>query len=396
MELRGMLRSLDLSRPNQVAGRIASQSLLLVSLALACAGGQTISFEPARSFGAGISGRLLSGDWNGDRKTDVAALGGSRISLFEGDGVGNLRLATELDIEANVVAAADVNSDGRTDFLVLTHWADPLSAGNQELLVFLSEGEFRFAPPVRARPKGRPWIGFEVADLNQDGKPDLLVFPNGLYVSVLLGNGDGTFSDPLGTQVFFSFFLAVDDFDQDGLPDLLAGDWSGILQIQFGRGDGTFQPETVSVAGARAIYGWCGYGVADVDGDHKPDLWIGDEMWCPGLDLFRGSGRATFDTLSSLTAFTPSQVAASMLFADFNQDGFPDLVALPEIYAGDGKGGFVQGASLADLPASGRHALIVDVNGDGKPDIVASDSTLRLTLWLNNSKRSPGPPRSRR
>ena len=108
----------------------------------------------------------------------------------------------------------------------------------------------------------------------------------------------------------------------------------------------------------------------------------------PDAVLESGSTAILHSDRPGVSGFTTAKECSEL-----DQDGFRGLVALPEIYAGDGKGGFVRWASLRDVPASGRYALVVDVNGDGKSDVVVSDLARRLTVWLNNTERSPRPPR---
>jgi len=88
------------------------------------------------------------------------------ILFFAGDGCGNFQLAGEMALTApNTIAAADLNSDGRTDLVIGSTWTDPL--GSNELHILLSEGDFRFREVGRLSSQARPWIGVIVADVNR-------------------------------------------------------------------------------------------------------------------------------------------------------------------------------------------------------------------------------------
>src|SRR4029077_4954484 len=89
------------------------------------------------------------------------------------------------------------------------------------------------------------------ADVNGDGKIDL-ISPTYFGVSVVLGNGDGTFQAPRTFQTYQpSESVAVADINADGIPDLLVGD--STLSVLLGTGNGTFQPQQIFGSSGGAI-----------------------------------------------------------------------------------------------------------------------------------------------
>src|SRR5437879_1142286 len=144
-----------------------------------------------------------------------------------------------------------------------------------------------FLPAVTYNSGGFGAASVVVADVNGDGKPDLVIAncdstANSCYqlptgngvVGVLLGNGDGTFQPALvyDSGGLGATSVAVADVNGDGRPDLVVANFSSnTLAVLLGNGDGTFQPAiTYGSGGVHPS----SVAVADVNGDGRPDLLV--------------------------------------------------------------------------------------------------------------------------
>src|SRR5438552_1604767 len=192
------------------------------------------------------------------------------------------------------------------------------------------DGDGTFQPAVTYSSGGKFAFSIAIADVNRDGKPDLLIAneyestanqSNGT-VAILLGNGDGTFQPALtyrsGGQ--YAYTAAVADVNGDSRPDLLLANQcaigsctGGTLGVLLGNGDGTFQPAVISsipqASGGQQL------AIADFDGNGTLDVASG-----AGNFLLLGNGDGTFQPALILGADGPG-----IAVGDFNLDGKPDL-----------------------------------------------------------------------
>ena len=250
------------------------------------------------------------------------------------------------------------------------------------------------------------------ADFNGDGKLDIAVAnSNSTSVQVFLGQGDGTFKAgaSLSAPGCYAAGVLAGDFTGDGKPDVLAVcGFQGALWVFPGQGNGQFGAGISTTITQTFLMGFAegsfkGLAEADFNGDGKLDLAVSltdaalDTGW---VAVMLGKGDGTFQPPVTLLS---SYLCASVIAADMNGDGKPDLVVTGTqinselngastgdstlfVYLGDGKGGF-QAAQTYALPgvAIVGQAVVADVNRDGIPDVV-------LVSGISNS--SGGPPNS--
>jgi hypothetical protein len=178
----------------------------------------------------------------------------------------------------SAIAVADVNGDGKLDLLIANEWFSFQDTSHGSVGVLLGKGDGTFQPTVSYSSGGGGGNAIAVADVNQDGKLDVLVAIGG-GAGVLLGKGDGTFQPALIAASGLnsgSRSLAIADLNGDGIPDLVlgscgSGTCDNAAAVLVGNGDGTFQAALAYDSGG---LGAASVAVADVNGDSRPDLLI--------------------------------------------------------------------------------------------------------------------------
>ena len=331
----------------------------------------------------------IAADLNGDGTLDLAGAGANAVSVMLGNGDGTFRAKTDFPIgtQTQAVAAGDFDSDGKVDLMVTLD--DPQFS--LALLTGTGTGSFN-APTFFPNTSGFDSPAIVATDLNGDGRLDLVVMHSiacftapcraARSITILLGNGDGTFQTPSEIDVGTGpNSMAVVDLNRDGINDVAIGGGNTELSILLGVGNGTFvrQPVVTLVPGGDPFSACNDIGVGDLNRDGILDLVVplGNGH---GNAILIGNGNGTFQVRSRIQideTFAPLHVVV----ADYNRDGFLDIArtmgdgtnGLLQILRGNGDGTFqAPNGYLVPPPVSSRGGIVIiagDWNADAKPDI---------------------------
>ena len=328
---------------------------------------------------------IAVGDFNRDGIKDLAvvAFSAGKLAVLIGNGDGTFKTPVYYDAVASTVAAADLRNNGILD-LALTD-----NIGNN-LQILLGNGDGTFGPSqFYATPNFPNVIG--VGDFTGDHKLDAVTVDQSGYcpcISLLLGNGDGTFQEPpiITMPPDAAAAIGIGDFNRDGKLDLVTvGQFgsAGQAGILLGNGDGTFTPGESYDIGADPQ----SVAVADLNGDGKLDLAIAD-IFAGSIDILLGNGDGTFRQ----GAIVPTLAfPGSIQQADFNGDGKVDLAVATgsgptviSVYFGNGDGTFQAPRNFSAAGEAGTLA-VGDFNGDHRADILLADYSGNSVVTLLNT-----------
>jgi hypothetical protein len=296
---------------------------------------------------------VATGDLNGDGITDVAlAFGrsdqapqGPQLGVFlnKGDGTFNAEVRYDLPVNGIAVAIGDLDGDNRGDVLV---------SGSEGTYRLSNQGDGQLAPPMVVGPTGSPVMGgqdVEITDFDGDGKLDFGIVHPLSGLEVWINQGDWAFSRAtiqpvLPSSYASSFFqplsFVVADMNQDGAPDLVVRGYVPMLdfgpehaEIALNDGRGTFTTSFLPVGLTGTGNGLIVPG--DFNGDRRKDFAVGTFFQgtsSSGLCAING----TISTFMAQADGTYPQTACastiatvgSMVAADFDGDGKSDLAFL--------------------------------------------------------------------
>jgi len=336
-------------------------------------------------------GQLFVGDLNGDGKQDlvVGYQAASYISVpssldvFMGNGDGTFTFSANYPITLNSIAGAamaDVNGDGKLDMLVVDQGPYNTS-GPSSAWVVPGVGDGTFGTPASVALSGMMYNAV-MGDLNGDGKLDIAGNdPNNNYMmTVYLASGSGYATGAAystSDSVSDACFLTSGDLTGDGKAELVAANCGdNNVTVWVNNGDGTFQTGAYYASGAypEAVT------IADINGDGRADLVTSNDD-SSDVTVLSGNGDGTVNP-AIVGYATGGYPYVPVLVADFNGDGAADIIIPDDAFSlaflpGYGDGSFRAAVNYYTQGTLGyEYGLQIasgDFNGDGNPDFVISN-----------------------
>jgi hypothetical protein len=359
----------------------------------------------AISAGGNASYSVAVGDVNGDGKADlvVANVSSNTVTVLLGNGDGTFQAALSYSsggVNPSAIALGDVNGDGKLDVVVTNYCfsasnCTPPAPGGVSVLLGNGDGTFRAA--VSYSSGGAEPTSVAIGKVSDSGKPYLAVTNYCQSdascvgeLSVLIGNGDGTFQPSVSyaTGGYGAGSVASADINGDGILDLAVANCGGgtlecddgaTVSVLLGNANGTFQSPISYSSGE---YAATSVAIADVNGDGHPDLAV---AYFNKVAVFLGKGDGTFQAPAVYSS--GGYNSGSIAIGNLNGDPYPDLVVTSfqwneqsrksgavSVLAGLGDGTFQAAVRYAPGGENTSCVAIHDMNGDGRDDVVVADS----------------------
>ncbi|MFZ4573740.1 MAG: FG-GAP-like repeat-containing protein [Phycisphaerales bacterium] len=338
---------------------------------------------------SGAQTRLYGGlacDLNLDGWADLTTINevssDARVMLNRGDGSGLfgplLTPYSPIALESSPNEPADFNGDGFVDIVTS-------AAAEAKLTVLFGNGDGTFDPPLYINVGGYP-RGFGILDADGDGDMDITCAQaNSNNIVFLRNNGNGTFAAPTFFEggVNAEYGMTAAEMNNDGIMDLVvAGEASRTINVLRGNGNGTFTQISSRNAGGAPWVLVAG----DVNGDGNMDISAGNAATSNGCMMFGdGNGALGAPIVKSL----PASVVSTDL-ADLDGDGDLDWIlasfgaAIWRMYRNDGGGTFTLEREW-QAPGNASCALPADFDNDGDVDLALIDEIADVIVMMKNA-----------
>jgi flagellin len=328
---------------------------------------------------------ISNGDFNGDAFTDIALIGSGALTILLNNGDGTFKASTSYTGGGGYayyqeLTIGDVNGDGVLDALTTGTYTD-----NVQVFLGNSNGSFQAVRNYSAVTTGVT-NDIELADVNGDGKKDIITTDYGSSIQILLGNGDGSFKTMYSFSTSGTTQLASGDINNDGLIDIVSNG-----RTYLGLGGGAFATGSTytTPGGARDTT------LIDLNGDGFLDM---AGVSTPTFAYRLGNGDGSFKASISYSTAAQSSNDYQLTIADLNGDDRPDVIVAENgtdsvgVFLNNGNGTFAARTSLGAPTGAGfvgDQTTVADFNGDGVPDIaVAESSTVGMLFAIASTSSS--------
>ena len=246
-------------------------------------------------------------------------------------------------------------------------------------------GDGTLAAPVGLTVAANSSGSYEIGDINEDGRSDILFYSSAGFIGHLMGNGDGTFNAFATFTTGYTHGgnepIELVDMNQDGHLDVVTAS-TGDVVVTLGNGDGTFK-SGVSYAGVAF-----GNGIIakDFNGDGVNDIATMAPDITGNLRVYLNNGSGI---LSAATVYATGLGGRQIAAGDLTGDGIVDIYSTLSglVYIGNGNGTFKLGQTF-DTGGINRGLNLVDLNNDGNLDILTGDSSSLIGVRLGNGNGS--------
>ena len=344
-----------------------------------------ITFQQPILMDTDSPGRVVSADFDGDGKMDFAIGGQSALTVFYGRGDGSFdpgSTVTTSSLAIDPYSSADMNGDGKPDLVCTIQ---------SQILIFHNLGGRSFSSPV-AIPLGAEIGALATGDFNNDGKPDIVIVvydhPGNTRtdMAIFQNQGGGSYAQvQTVSDIWIIAGIVVGDLNGDGNLDVVTAIVTDIVgqsgaHIYWGDGAGHIASGP-SIGTNSWNVNWPV--VADFNRDGKQDFAI-SSITNGNLSVMFNQGGGTF---TPPAYYGGGDGVDQLAAADMDGDGWKEIIAEDRGHRNitilrNENALFLNSFQVDTVVACGP-IEVVDLNGDGKPDVIVSSPDNKICILIN-------------